>query len=172
MAIYVRQSLLPHLVVQAVCVAVPQLVDRVQAEGPLGAGGVSWWGTSWWGTDQCVPHLCHSATPGHVCHVKERKKERKKWRTSLSPKAMGPRAAANSSAGRGPCSRTSHPGYVPVGRLLEPSPTSPLGGSNLGSLRLDWQHLANRLPCPHHPDSDRAFPHPRGHPHPILELAA
>jgi hypothetical protein len=26
--------------------------------------------------------------------VEERKKERKKWRTSLSPKAMGPRAAA------------------------------------------------------------------------------
>ncbi len=26
--------------------------------------------------------------------AQERKKERKKWRTSLSPKAMGPRAAA------------------------------------------------------------------------------
>ncbi len=36
--------------------------------------------------------------------AKERKKERKKWRTSLSPKAMGPRAVAGgecASAGGG-----------------------------------------------------------------------
>jgi hypothetical protein len=43
-----------------------------------------------WGRD--FVEMCACGAEG--CMTGERKKERKKWRTSLSPKAMGPRAAA------------------------------------------------------------------------------
>ncbi len=41
-----------------------------------------------------LKHMNPNTTYIVKCDQGERKKERKKWRTSLSPKAMGPRAAA------------------------------------------------------------------------------